>query len=327
VKFTDDLFQGNELDGLRLHRNAVNSVVSASAAARNGANGFVVSRGATADVLQGDLAVHNQGNGFLLNGQPLVSGASPSGDRSTASVGTMLESSDAQANGRTGILVEGGAGTVLKGNTVCGTVTGIAVRAGATNTSVVGNEVRCGGRVALSVGPAVTGTTVAGNKLSQARIGVLIRNSPGVRIMDNRVEGMSLFAISVRGSSPGVVGNGNLIAGRGFQPIDARGGATAPLITNSNLQGWQRRSDLSVLAYLRYHPILATWVAILALVAICAVAIRRRRRPVRPYHYTVPWHAAGTEVTRATLEHPTLDLERRGAWSEPPVPAVMRADA
>src|ERR1700730_17153980 len=81
VMFTDDLFENNELDGLRLHRNTVNSTVTASAAVRNGGNGFVVSRGATFNVIRGDLAVNNRLNGFLINGQSLVTGASPSGGK------------------------------------------------------------------------------------------------------------------------------------------------------------------------------------------------------------------------------------------------------
>jgi hypothetical protein len=317
VQFTDDLFEANELDGLRLHRNAVNSTVTGSAAARNGGNGFVVSRGATGDVLRGDLSVHNQGNGFLLNGQPLVSGASPSGGRTVASAGTIVEGSDAEANGRTGIIVEGGSGTLVKTNIVCAAVTGIAVRAGANATSVVGNDVRCGGRVALSVGPSVIGTAVTGNTLSQARIGLLIRNSPGVRIIDNRFDGITLFGISVRGSSPGVVGDGNVISGLGFQAIDTRGGATAPLITNSNLTGWQHRSDLTVLAYLRYHPILTTWLAILTLVAISWTLIRRRRGPASPYHYTVPWHSTGRPAVPAPSQ----------AAGFAPMPTVARQPA
>src|ERR1700682_5803567 len=111
----------------------------------------------------------------------------------------------------------------------------MAVRAGATGTIVVGNNVRCGGRVALSIGPAVTGTTVAGNTFDAARIGILIRNSPGVRIMNNRITEITVFGISVRGPSPGVVGNDNLIAGRGFQPIDTRGGADAPTFRTTDV--------------------------------------------------------------------------------------------
>jgi parallel beta-helix repeat protein len=236
--------------------------------------------------------VNNAENGFLLIGLPLVTGASPSGGRAVASLGTTIENSDAEGNGRTGILVEGGAGTIIRQNIVSATVTGIAVRAGATDTLVVGNEVREGGRIALAIGPAVTGTTVDANTLSNARIGLLIRNSSGVRIMNNHFNGISVFGISVRGLSPGVVGNGNVISGRGFQPIDTRGGAQSPTMTGNNTSGWQHRSSLSLLGELRYHPILDTWLAILILVVVSSIAARLRRRPARPYAYTMPWRPA-----------------------------------
>jgi hypothetical protein len=296
VQFKDDLFEGNELDGLRLHRNATSSTVTFSASARNGGNGFVVSRGATGNVLRDDLAQNNAENGFLLNGLPLVNGASPSGDTAVASIGTVVEDSEAESNGRTGILVEGGAGTVIRRNIVCAAVTGIAVRAGATSTMVVGNEIRCGGRIGLAVGPAVTATTVDGNLISNARIGLLIRNSSGVRIINNRFAAISVFGISVRGASPGVVGNDNVIGGRGFQPIDVRGGADNPTLVSTNTSGWQHRSSLSLLAELRYHPILDTWLAIIALIVVLTIATRFRRRPARPYHYTVPWRPADSHA-------------------------------
>jgi hypothetical protein len=289
LQFTDDLFESNELDGIRLHRGTVNSTVTSSAAARNGANGFVVSRGAIGSALRRDLSVNNRGNGFLINGLPLVNGASPSGQNAAASTGTAVEDSQAESNGRTGILIEGGDGTMVMRNIVCGANSAIAVRAGATGTMLVGNDVRCGGRVALSIGPAVTGTTVAGNTLNAARIGILIRNSPGVRIMNNRITDISVFGISVRGLSPGVVGNDNLIAGRGFQPIDTRGGADAPTFRATDVTGWQHRTSLSVLASLRYHPLLATWLVILVFILVSSVLVRFRRAPARPYHYSVPW--------------------------------------
>jgi hypothetical protein len=302
VSFTGDLFEGNELDGLRLHRFSLDSTVTGSTAARNGANGFVVSRGATGNVLSGDLAVNNRGNGFLINGQSLVSGASPSGGATDAARGTVVEGSDAEGNWRTGILVEGGVGTVLRKNIVCGTQTGIAVRAGASNTQVLNNAVRCGGRVALSIGPSVMGTTVSGNVLNSARIGILIRNAPGIRMIDNWITGISVFGISVRGQSPGVVGNGNLIAGRGFQPVDTRGGAAAPTLVVTNVSGWQHRSSGTVAGYLRFHPLLTTWLILLSLVVIASVAVKARRRPPRPYTHTVPWQAAEAAARSPQLE-------------------------
>jgi hypothetical protein len=289
VKFTNDLFEGNELDGLRLHKNANNATITSSAAARNGANGFVVSRGAVGNALHGDVAIHNAGNGFLLNGQPLVNGASPSGDTTAASIGTVVEFGDAEGNARTGILVEGGAGTIVRNNIVCGVNTAMAVRSGATATTVVGNQIRCGNRVALSIGPAVTGTTVAGNRFESARIGLLVRNSPGIRILNNRFNGISVFGISIRGTSPGVVGNDNVITGVGFQPIDVRGGAPNPQLTSTNTKGWVHSSVVTVLSYLRFHPLLTTWAAILMLVAVSMIVVRLRRRPIRPYEHTVPW--------------------------------------
>lgn len=299
VTFKNDLFESNELDGLRLHRGALNVKVTGSAAARNGANGFDISRGATGDVLTGDLAVHNAGNGYLINGQPLVHGASPSGDQTTASVGTMVDGSSADGNLRSGILIEGGDGTVIRNSTVRSDLTAIAVRAGATDTTLSGNDVQSGGRVAVSIGPAVSGTTVSGNTLLQARIGVLVRNSPGVRLIGNHIGGMSVFGISVRGSSPGVVGNDNVISGRGFQPIDVRGGAPAPVLRTTDVKGWLHRSQLTALGYLRYHPLLASWLIILTLVTLCIVATRLRPRPAMPYEHTTAWDAH--EETMRTL--------------------------
>ena len=308
VQFQDDLFEGNELDGLRLHRNALNSTVSGSASARNGSNGFVISRGSTGDLLKGDLALRNRGNGILINGRPLESGASPSGGGAATSVGTQVLDSEADANGRTGILVEGGQGTVVARNIVCGAITGIAVRAGANDTTLAGNEVRCGGRIALSIGPQVTGTTISGNLLSNARIGLLVRNSPGVRIMNNRITGVTVFGISVRGLSPGVVGNDNTIAGKGLQAVDTRGGANLPLLTTSDVSGWQHRSSMTLLDYLRYHPILTTWLVILLLAALASLVARLRTPAPRPYIFTAAWSPAGLHRNGSSAQKAPLTL-------------------
>jgi hypothetical protein len=301
VNFSDDLFESNELDGLRLNRNTSYASVTASTAARNGGNGFVVSRGASNDTLLGDEAIHNAGNGFLLDGQPLVSGASPSGGQIDPSSGSVVKGGDSANNGLSGILVEGGVGTVVQDNLVCGASTGIAVRLGASGTSVVGNDVGCGSGVALEIGPSVIGTTVSGNVLSQANIGILIRNSPGVRIMNNQISTITVFAISVRGTSPGVVGNDNVVAGRGFDPINTQSGASTPILLDTISTGWQRKSNPTVISYLRYHPLLTVWLSILTIVVVCWIAVRLRRRPRLPYRHVVPWQPRGAEAGAAAL--------------------------
>ncbi len=288
VQFAGDLFESNQLDGLRLHRGADNSTVSGSAAARNGEHGFVISRGDN-DVLDGDVALHNARDGFLLNGQPLNTGASPSGHQTVPSTGAVLSGSEAKGNGHYGIEVVGGAGTVVRNDIVCGTSTGIAVRLSAIDTWVVDDQVRCGRRVALAIGPAVIDTTVSGNVLSQSRIGILIRNSPNIRLLNNHLTGLSVFGIAVRGTSEGVVGSGNSIAGNGFAPIQASDGARSPSLSTTNLAAWKRAHNPTVLSYLRYHPLLTTWLVILLLVALFCMVTRLRRRPSRPYRHVLPW--------------------------------------
>src|ERR1700731_3924317 len=78
----------------------------------------------------------------------------------------------------------------------------------------------------------------------------------------------------------------------GFQAIDSRSTSETPDITTSDLSGWQHRGSVTFLSYLRFHPLLTTWLVVLVFVVISSVIIRLRRRPVTPYVYTVPWKAA-----------------------------------
>ena len=165
MRFTDDLFEFNELDGLHIHRNSTGTSVSESSAVRNGGNGFLVDRATNDTVLTSDVAEHNAGDGFLIDGRPLVTGASASGGSVAADTGTYVEHSAAIGNLQSGIVLEGGSGTVLRGDEVCARLTGIAIRDGANNTIVTGNDVRCDPRVALEIGPGAPQSVISGNTL------------------------------------------------------------------------------------------------------------------------------------------------------------------
>lgn len=148
LRFTDDLFQGNELDGLRLDRRTVGSAVAASSAVRNGGSGFAVSRGSTDILLRGNLAVQS---------------------------------------GRAGVLVKGGSGTRLEGNVMRCAATCLAVSGSASGTSVHGNQFRCAGGAGMSIDPGVTGATVDRNTFARCRVGVRVRAAAQARITDNRL--------------------------------------------------------------------------------------------------------------------------------------------
>jgi hypothetical protein len=289
VRFHGDLFESNELDGLHIHRNTVGTTVTASSAVRNGTNGFYVGRATDGTVLKQDLSQHNRGDGILVDGRPLVTGASASGSSIAPDSGTYIENSTSVGNLRTGIVLEGGSGTVLRSDEVCARNTGIAIRTGASDTVVTGNEIRCGPRVALAVGPLAPNTMVSGNSLVAARIGMLVRNSGHLEADRNQITAAKVFGITARGPASHVIGQYNLISGSGFRAVDASAGAALPLLLHTQDAGWIHHLKINLWAYLRFHPLALLWLSILLLVIFGELWSRIRRLPEHAYAASTHW--------------------------------------
>ena len=296
VRFSGDLFESNQLDGLHFHRGTVGSSATYSAAVRNGANGFHVDRATSRTVLQHDLSQHNATNGFLVDGRPLVISASASGNGVTPGQGTRIQNSAAIGNGRTGILIEGGNRTVLKADEVCAKLTGIALRYGASNSIVDANDVRCGSRTGLRIGPQAPGALVYGNAVSGARIAMLV-TSPGgsVEIDKSLITLASVFGISVRGVNSIVFGKDNVISGIGFRAVDSRAEATPPHLSGSNTANWAYARNGTVLTYLEFHPLAVFWLSLAFLVLVGCVWTRRRKAPWHPYAESTRWRGLAAE--------------------------------
>jgi hypothetical protein len=296
VKFTADLFEANQLDGLHIHRGTIGASATFSAAVRNGTNGFHVDRATAGTLLQHDESLHNATNGFLVDGRPLVSTASPSGAGVTAGSGTQIEDSASLDNGRTGILVEGGDRTVLKANEVCARLTGIALRLGAANAIVDGNDVRCGPRTGIRVGPAAPGTLLFGNAVSGARIAVVVTNAGGRVEVDTGLVTMAhVFGISVRGVNSIVSGKDNVISGIGFRAVDSQFDARIPHLTGSNTANWAYAHHGTVLTYLQFHPLALMWLSIAIVVSAGGLWVRRRRPAPHPYPESTRWRDPAEE--------------------------------
>jgi hypothetical protein len=283
LTFSDDLFEFNELDGLHIHRNTVGTSVSASSAVRNGGDGFLVDRATNGTVFRGVLSERNTGDGFLIDGRPLVTGASASGGSVAPDSGTFVEDSAVTGNGQTGILLEGGTGTVLRSNEVCASLTGVAIRDGASDTIVTGNDIRCGPRVALEIGTAAPGSLISGNALVNARIGILVRSSGPVQLDSNRITGAKVFGITARGDTSRVTGQGNVVSGTGFRAVDARADAGMPTLSGTDDAGWAHHAKSDFWSYLRFHPLALLWLSILVLVIGGEIWSRVRRPSSHPY--------------------------------------------
>jgi hypothetical protein len=289
VSFSADLFEFNQLDGLHIHRYSVGSQVVSSSAARNGGNGFLVDRATQNTVLRGDVSQHNAANGYYVDGRPLVTGASASGGSDTPSSGTVIEDSAATGNAHTGVLIEGGTGTVVRSDQICSTTTALALRTGVTNAVLTGNDIRCHPRSGFSVGPSAPGTVISGNTLSGPRIGMLIRNSGPVTVDNNRLIGATVFGVTARGATSKVKGIGNVISGTGFRAVDARADATTPTLAGTDISGWAHRARITFFSYLEFHPLAALWLGILVLIVLAAAWSFRRKLPSHPYPVSTKW--------------------------------------
>jgi Right handed beta helix region len=311
VTFASDLFEFNSLDGLHIHRYSVGSQVASSSSARNGGNGFLVDRATQNTVLQGDVSQNNATNGYFIDGRPLVSGASASGSSVLPSTGTVLQNSAAAGNGHIGILVEGGSGTVIKADQVCGKTTGIVVRAGASNSVLTGNDIRCAPRSGMSVGPSAPGTIISGNTIASPHIGMLIRTSGPLEVDNNRIIGATTFGVTVRGLSSQVKGVGNVISGTGFRAVDARALARTPDFSGTDTSGWAHHAHITFWTYLQFHPLAALWLSILILVILAAAWSYRRRLPPHPYPVSTRWRGTPEAQEASPLPDPGP------AWPQP----------
>jgi hypothetical protein len=241
----------------------------------------------------------------------------------------VIEDSAALGNGGFGILVEGGTGTVIKGDQVCASVTAIAVRNGVTDAVLTGNDIRCDPRSGLSIGPATPGIVISGNTVVGPRIGVLISDSGAVELDNNRITGATVFGVSARGLSSKVTGVGNVISGAGFRAIDARADARMPSLSATNDSGWAypaHHRRVTFWSYLRFHPLAALWLSIAILVLAAWARSRGRRLPAHPYPASTRWSAdipdaASTDPARA----PVPAFARAAAVSGTPPPSVSTA--
>lgn len=298
VTFKDDLFEYNQLDGLHVHRYSQNITATASSSVRNGGSGFVVSPATSNTLLYSDIAQNNSGDGYFINGRPLATGASASGGSITPGSGNSVEYSAALNNGKIGVLVEGGTGTVVKGDQVCAAGTAVSVRSGATDSVVTGNTIRCNPRSGFSVGPLASGTELAGNAVDGARTAFLIRTAGHVELDKNLVTNGRVFGVSSRGAST-VTGTDNTLAGTGFRAIDARAGAPMPALYDSNTANWAYHSHTTFINYLQFHPLAAMWVTILLIVILAFIWSQFRRPSIHPYPNSTNWTGAEAEAITA----------------------------
>jgi hypothetical protein len=128
-----------------------------------------------------------------------------------------------------------------------------------------------------------------------------------------------------------VTGTGNTFAGTGFRAIDAREGAPMPALYATNTVGWAVHSPVTFLTYLRFHPLAALWLGVLALAVLAWAWSRMRRRPSHPYPASTQWTGGGWAMTTPAAAEAPQEAEEADArhlrLRQPVAAGVQRTSA
>jgi Right handed beta helix region len=175
VNFTDDSFADSAHQGLVLTNKLEAPTVIHDTFRANGGDGMLVSSGVTNAKISGDAFAANGGSGLHLD---RVSGA------------TEVTASTAEGNRDAGFSVAGSTGALLQHLTAIDDKVGIELSPGASNTHVDGATLT-GNRVGVEVrdAPGVTlnGLTVQGSTLTGS-----ILNTPGLQVLNSTFAGSTL---------------------------------------------------------------------------------------------------------------------------------------
>jgi Periplasmic copper-binding protein (NosD) len=310
LQVTDSAFEGNEVDGLALHRRAVGTVVTGGRAIGNGRHGISADLGSEGLRVTGVELSRNAVTGLSFSGRAFAVGPSAGGGSPRTYGGLTVTGGRAEGNGRAGVRVDQAFGVSISDLAVAGSRDGVVLVGTRAPTTVQGSEVRDARRFGVSVQGGAA--QLVGNRLVGGRTGIRLVDASGA-VRHNRVRAAAHYGVSVSGSSVTAV-EANILAGRGSAAVDTyRLGDGADVAVQRNDEtGWTVDEDDWVYwsRFVPRHPMVVLWVVVLLLPALSAL----RRRHGRPVPGTPPY---ADELRRTPSFVPLPPLDRTGALAAP----------
>ena len=276
-------------DGIVLHRFASSAVIERVIARDNGGDGIVLSRAAQQVRVSGSTAEGNRGNGFTVDGLPLATGASASGEFVGSYGNNSIANSVARNNHHYGIEVIGGLNIDVQNNTVIGSDMGIVAREGADTVTISGNQVSGQRRQGIALHDGIRHGLVTGNVVTAADNAIYVRGSTA-EIRGNTVADATNHGIALVGDNDGSTVSYNVIAGVGPSALDTSRTSGDVEIAQNQIGAWHDTSSFWIRFRHYASPMTMLWTAIVVLIGISAVLGVRRRRTGRlqPYANTAP---------------------------------------
>ena len=299
VTISDTTVSRSELDGVVLHRFATGIAVTRLTARDNGGDGFVLARGAQQVQVSDSTSQDNGGNGFTVNGLPLATGASASGEFVGSYGSNSVSNSVARDNGRYGIEVVGGLNITVQNNKVHGSDMGIVARDGTDNVSISGNQLYDQGRQGIAVRGGVTHAEITGNVVTGTANAIYVNDSVA-QIRGNTVQKATNHGISLVGATSGSVLTYNVVAGVGPSAVDTTRARGKSEVDHNQIGAWHDTSSFWIRFRHYASPMTMLWTSILLLILFSAVyGLRRRNAPdLQPYGNTRPLPVTAVQPAR-----------------------------
>ncbi len=276
IVLSDTKVTGSLIAGVVLHRYASQGVIQRVDSSNNAGDGFVISRAAQNIQILASSANYNAGNGFTVNGQPISTGPSASGEPMGAFGNNTLTSDTAQDNSHNGIEVLGGLNIALNNNTIVGNQMGIVIRRAAQKVIVSGNKLTQQNREGISIRDGVQAVTVNNNLIDGAATGVYVRASTA-DIAGNTISNASIHGVTLIGADAGSLVNGNVISGIGPGAIDTHRESGKVGVSGNQTGGWFNTTAMWVRIKALIRPLTVVWFCIFLMIAIVSLRGRRTR--------------------------------------------------
>jgi parallel beta-helix repeat protein len=252
MHFVGNTFRDNAAYGFDPHDLSNDFLVERNVAHGNGRHGFIFSRGCDRNLLRDNVAYDNRGHGFMID-----DGRSEDSDYAEAarlpSNDNRLIGNHAYDNDGSGIEIEGGTGTVVRGNLLERNHVGVRVKNDAS-VAVTDNRVVDSRLAGIDVLSGAGAVSVTGNDVVGGWASVALGESSAADLSGNTLEG-----------------------------------ASTPMVVAGEAQ--RDEGITTVLGKVfRWNPLLVLWTAILGIPAVlavrslarAAVAAARRRSPRLP---------------------------------------------
>ncbi|MCI2237841.1 right-handed parallel beta-helix repeat-containing protein [Kineococcus sp. TRM81007] len=130
MQWVGNEFVDNAAYGFDPHDMSNDFLVEGNVAHGNGRHGFIFSRGCVRNVLRGNLSYDNRGHGFMIDDGRSVATANAEANVMTSDYNVLIDNV-ARDNDGAGVLIEGGVGNLVEGNTLERNYVGVRVKDGA----------------------------------------------------------------------------------------------------------------------------------------------------------------------------------------------------